>query len=254
MNHLNQVLDTNLVEVHNLHGRSPIVIVCEHASPFIPAELNNLGLAADVLESHAVWDPGARAVAVELAAKLDAVMVAAKTSRLVYDCNRPPGAPDAMAEKSEVVAVPGNADLSAQARAYRTQTYYEPFRAALAAIVDSRSSPVLVTVHSFTPIYHGTQRNMEIGVLHDSDARLADALLATQIAVAPFAVLRNQPYGPEHGVTHTLQEHALPHGYLNVMIELRNDLIADVDTQLEMGGLIADWISQALARLGRASC
>ena len=245
MNHLNQPLDETIVDVRLAHAASSVILVCEHASPHIPARFNDLGLAKQALHSHVVWDPGAFALAEELAERLDATLIAARTSRLVYDCNRPPDAADAMPARSEVVDVPGNADLTAAQKAERINTYYEPFRLAVSQILAGLDAPILVTVHSFTPIYHGALREVEIGVLHDSDARLADALLAT--ADTSHTVRRNKPYGPADGVTHTLKEHALPSGFLNVMLEVRNDLITDEVAQAAMADKLSAWIKRALA-------
>ena len=108
---------------------------------------------------------------------------------------------------------------------------------------------MLVTVHSFTPVYHGRPRAVEIGVLHDADSRLADALLDTAAAHTTADVQRNAPYGPGDGVLHTLHEHALPHGLLNVMLEIRNDPIADAPAQRSMAYMLAGWRSDAFTRV-----
>lgn len=249
MNHSSSTLETDYVQVINPNAQSPIVLVCEHASCFIPAELNNLGLSGDALTSHAAWDPGAMAVAQHLATHLNAKLVSSKVSRLVYDCNRPPTARDAMPEQSELFTIPGNRELSHTERAARVQRYYEPFRTALAQSVAATVEPVIVTIHSFTPIYHGAPRAVEIGVLHDSDSRLADAMLADTPFPAETLVERNEPYGPDHGVTHTLKEHALAGQHLNVMLEIRNDLIKTAQQQEEMARLVNIWITSALDRL-----
>ena len=88
--------------VKNTNGSSSIVIVCEHASSDIPASFNSLGVSQEARKSHAAWDPGALAVAIRLSEQLDAALIAGAVSRLVYDCNRPPDAPDAMPSKSEI--------------------------------------------------------------------------------------------------------------------------------------------------------
>ncbi|SFJ82661.1 N-formylglutamate amidohydrolase [Jannaschia pohangensis] len=245
--------DDDAVNVRVSRGEagSAIVLVCEHASAHIPAALNDLGATPEALRSHVAWDPGAMAVAEHLSQALDAVLVSATVSRLVYDCNRPPTAPDAMPARSEAYELPGNRDLSDAARQARVARYYTPFRDRLAAEVARRSEAIVITVHSFTPVFHGVVRDVEIGILHDSDSRLADAML--QVA-GGHDVRRNVPYGPEDGVTHTLREHAIRHGHLNVMIEVRNDLIADAASQAAMAQTLTGWISRALESLGVAAC
>ena len=254
MNHQDHPLNGNIVEVRDAKASSSVVVICEHASAYIPAEFDNLGLADEMLLSHVVWDPGAMSLAEEIAERLDATLIAAKTSRLVYDCNRPPRAPDAIPARSEVVDVPGNANLSADQKAERVKAYYEPFHTAVAEIIAGIENPILVTVHSFTPIFHGNLRDVEIGILHDSDSRLADALLSTSSANTPRNVRRNEPYGPTDGVTHTLKEHALPQGLLNVMLEVRNDLIASEAEQIAMAKMMSKWLESALAITGTKPC
>lgn len=243
---------SDVVEVHRTEGTAGVVLVCEHASSFIPPELDDLGLRQTDRLSHAAWDPGALAVAKLMSERLDAALVASKVSRLVYDCNRPPEAPDAMPARSEIITVPGNDDLDAAAREDRTERFYEPFRETLAATIAARGAPAIVTIHSFTPIYHGKRRSVEIGLLHDSDTRLADAMLELAADAAPDT-RRNAPYGPEDGVTHTLKEHAIGAGLLNVMVELRNDLIETPEQQARMADLLCDWLTGALDRLGDAA-
>jgi predicted N-formylglutamate amidohydrolase len=254
MNHPDQSSVDSPVEVRNAGSASETVVVCEHASASIPPQFNNLGLSPSALQSHVAWDPGAIELAAKIAARLDAVLVASKISRLVYDCNRPPEAPDAMPALTEVCDVPGNADLSAAQKAERVATYYEPFRATLAAVTGEKSAPVLVTVHSFTPVFHGQKRDVEIGILHDRDTRLADAMLSMATAHTDHAVSRNEPYGPDDGVTHTLKEHALPGGHLNVMLEVRNDLIADEPAQTTMAEMLSNWLSHAITQAEADSC
>ncbi|MFZ5961845.1 N-formylglutamate amidohydrolase [Thalassococcus sp. BH17M4-6] len=238
------------VQIVNPDGSSAVVLVCEHAANTVPAGFAGLGLDDAALQSHVAWDPGAMGVARGLSARLDAVLVAATVSRLVYDCNRPPEAPDAMPARSELTEVPGNAALTQADRALRVQRYYAPFRAALADRISRTREPILVTVHSFTPVYFGKPRETEIGVLFDTDDRLARAMLSTADRHMPRRVAANDPYGPEDGVTHTLREHALPQGHPNVMLEIRNDLIATPSAQDAMARDIADWLVAACASLG----
>ena len=88
-----------------------------------------------------------------------------------------------------------------------------PFRSALSTLLAERGEGILVTIHSFTPVYHGVRRDCEIGVLHDTDARLADAIFAALPSNFPFKLERNVPYSARDGVTHTLATHAVPRGW-----------------------------------------
>lgn len=233
-------------KVENAGGSSPFVLVCEHASPRIPPELNDLGLSQEALCSHIGWDPGAYDTAKHLSSVLDVPLVSSTISRLVYDCNRPPRSDSAMPSVSETTVVPGNTDLSAEEKAGRVDQYYRPFEAAVARTLDEhRTGPILVTIHSFTPVFLGQTREVEIGFLHDSDGRLADALLD----VADwYDVQRNAPYGPSDGVTHTLIRHGVRRGILNVMVEIRNDLLSSPQDCVDMADRLAGWLTPAVVQ------
>ncbi|MDE4134859.1 N-formylglutamate amidohydrolase [Phaeobacter sp. QD34_3] len=241
------------VEVFNADGAGEVVILCEHASHHIPERYQGLGLAETDRTSHAAWDPGARAVSLDLAKALDAPMVASRISRLVYDCNRPPEASSAMPEQSEVIAIPGNVGLSPDAREERVQSVYTPFCTAVSQLLAARKAAgrdtLLVTMHSFTPVYFGAPRAVEIGILHDSDSRLADAMLAEAQRLPHRRIARNDPYGPEDGVTHSLQLHGIKHGLANVMIEVRNDLLRSAEDEARMAEELLTLLRPALAAL-----
>lgn len=241
---------THPVRLENAAGASSAVIVCEHASHFIPPEYDCLGLDCEAALSHAAWDPGALGVTRRLAEVLDAATLTGTISRLVYDLNRPPSAHDATPLKSEQIAVPGNVGLTDADRARRVSDVYVPFQEALKTQLAKTKNPVLITVHSFTPIYHGQPRAVEIGVLHDADTRLADAMLAISDKHTSLNVQRNSPYGPEHGVTHTLREHAIRDGRPNVMLEIRNDLIKTDTQQVHFADMIAAWAAEAFEAIG----
>ncbi len=234
-------------------GGSDILLVCEHASNRVPRALGTLGLAPEILKSHIAWDPGAFPVARFMSELLDATLVSQRFSRLVIDCNRDPGSPDSMRAVSEIYDVPGNVDIPQAERQARIAEIYAPFHdrveAELLAKRERGIAPVIVTMHSFTPVFHGWTREVELGILHDRDARLADAVLDIANRYTGMITRRNEPYGPGEGVMHTVDRHALPHGLLNLMIEVRNDLIATEDDQRRVAAELAGMIRDALDRL-----
>ena len=243
------------VETVNPDGRADVVLICEHAANRIPGALDALGLDRETRISHVAWDPGAAQVARAMADRLDAPLFLQRFSRLVYDCNRPVFADSAVPAVSERYAIPGNDGLDAGARAARQAAIYLPFRDTIAAFVrgriDAGRPPMIVTVHTFTPVFQGSRRTTELGVLHDADARLADAVLALLAADGGLKVRRNDPYGPEDGVTHTLKVQALGHGLPNVMFEIRNDLVADAAQQRAFAERLSRAVTAAQTLLQR---
>lgn len=236
------------VAVERPDGRSPVVVICEHASSRLPERFGDLGLSEDARNSHIAWDPGALAVARGLSRNLDAPLIYQRFSRLIYDCNRPPGSPAAMPEVSEIYDIPGNRQLDSEERRARTDALYLPFHQRIRDLLSRRTAlgmaSVIVTIHSFTPIYNGQYREVELGILHDTDDRLANRMLALTGDASLYRTERNQPYGPQHGVTHTLQLHGVSNHLKNVMIEVRNDLIVDDVGQ----GVMADYLTGLIQR------
>jgi len=247
------------VETVNPDGHADVVLICEHAANRIPEALGDLGVDAETRVSHVAWDPGAAEVARAMAARLDAPLFLQRFSRLVYDCNRPIFADSAVPAVSERYTIPGNDRLDAQARAGRQAAVYLPFRDAIAAFVhrriDAGRPPAIVTVHTFTPEFQGAWRTCELGVLHDADARLANAALAvlaeeSGLAEEPgITVRRNDPYGPADGVTHTLKVQALGLGLPNLMFEIRNDLVTEACGQRAFADRLSRVVTAAHARL-----
>ncbi len=243
-------LDFGTVVHTDLAGNAPkVVLVCEHASNRIPAFLGDMGLGAEARDSHIAWDPGALAVARMMSAELSAPLVHGGVSRLVYDCNRPPEAPGAMPVRSEDYDIPANAQMSDEERQARVHGVYDPFRQALSAVIDRNraSLELLVTIHSFTPIYHGQKRQVELGILHGVDDRFAAAMMATKAVENPYITRLNEPYSAKDGVAHTLDVQALPNGLLNVMIEIRNDLIRTPQQHATVTNCLVPWIKRTLA-------
>ncbi|WP_280546612.1 N-formylglutamate amidohydrolase [Halomonas sp. 11-S5] len=242
------------VEIHNRQANGPVVILCEHASHHIPEPYHDLGLNPAHRCSHAAWDPGARTVAVKLSEMLHAPLVASRISRLVYDCNRPPEAASAMPQRVEIIDVPGNHKLTAAQRSARVEAFYRPFCDAVTSVLVEREAhdipTVLITIHSFTPNFHGRARAVEIGILHDADQRMADAMLAHSQLLPHRRIQRNVPYGPEDGVTHSLKLHGIDNGLANVMIEIRNDLLATREGEDTLARELSQLILPALVTLG----
>src|SRR5258705_2003280 len=150
----------------NGDGRSRYVLVCEHASNQLPKSLGTLGLPESDLQRHIAWDIGAEQVARLLSRLLDAPLLLQRFSRLAYDCNRPPDSTEAMPEISETTHIPGNRHLSSDDRLMRTREIYRPFHATIADLLDHRAAEgtrsLVVTIHSFTPVYKGTPRAVEL--------------------------------------------------------------------------------------------
>lgn len=90
----------------------------------------------------------------------------------------------------------------------------------------------IVTIHSFTPIYRNVPRPWPIGIIHDEDDRIGKPLIAALRKDPALNVGVNEPYSPADRVYYTLERHARPRNAPCVMIELRNNEIADGPAQI----------------------
>ena len=231
------------MEVSRATGGSGFVVVCDHASNYLPASYGTLGLPADDMLRHIAWDPGALPVARGLSAALDAPLVESRVSRLAIDCNRPLDAPDLIPTLSEATRIPGNEGLDAAARAERVALSHAPFHAALERVVSDRIAqgltPALIAIHTFTPVYRGVSRPWHIGIIHDADERLAAPVIAALRRVEGLDVGINQPYSPADRVYYTLERHARARGLPCVMIEIRNDEVRSEQDQKKWTELLS---------------
>jgi predicted N-formylglutamate amidohydrolase len=215
----------------NAGGRSPFLLTCDHYGRLIPAMLGDLGLPEHERKRHIGWDIGIAGVAERMAAALDAHLVAQRYSRLVIDCNRPPEAPSSIPRISEATTVPGNDGLSRDAAASRRELIFDPYHARIEQVIAQRATAgqptVLVSLHSFTPVYAGIARPWHIGTLYQKDTRLPPLLLQYLRAEPDLVVGDNEPYAVSDATDYTIPVHAEARELMNTGIEIRQDLISD---------------------------
>ena len=230
-------------------GRSNFVIVVDHASRRIPRRLNDLGLPASELQRHIAWDIGALGVARQVAAALDAPLVAQNYSRLVIDCNRDPKVPTSIPRTSEAIEIPGNLDLSDADVEVRRAEIFEPYHQRIRALLDERAAAgrptILVAQHSMTNIYHGVPREMHAAVLYNRDRRFAGLVLDSLRRDPALTIADNQPYFVSDETDYTIPRHGEARGLPHVEIELRQDLVGDEAGQAEWAGRITRALQDA---------
>lgn len=218
------------VEAANAAGRSRYVLTCEHASNFIPEEYRALGLPAHELQRHIAWDIGAAAVARRLAALIDAPLFLSGYSRLLIDCNRPVGSETSIPAVSETTDIPGNQGLTAEERERRAQDFYWPFQTAVRDHLDQRKArgreTVIVGIHSFTPVFKGFVRPWHAGILFRKSAAFGEAFVDALTAPG-LVVAANEPYSIDDKSDYTVPVHGEARGLDAVLVEVRQDLIAD---------------------------
>ena len=216
-------------------GRSEFLLVCDHASRQIPRSLGSLGLDDAQLVSHIAWDIGAAGVAKQLSIALDATLLLQGFSRLVIDCNRPPGAATSIPTRSEYVHVAANESLTAAEATARLAEIFTPYHAAISTVLDQRriasARTLLVSIHSFTPVYLGKARPWKVGLMFRKDSRLGHALLELLRQDNDLHAGENEPYAISDNTDYTIPVHGEARGIPHVGIEIRQDLIADAPGQ-----------------------
>lgn len=234
-------------------GASDFLFTADHAGKLIPRSLGNLGVAASDLERHIAWDIGVAGVTEHLSAALDATAVLQNWSRLVIDCNRDPSWPSAMPVLSEFSEIPGNRDLTDAQRTARADAIFYPYHDRIAALIDARAAAgrrtILVAMHSFTPVFKGESRTMEVGILYFKRTRLAEIMLDLLRHEPDLTVEENAPYALTQASDYSIPFHAERRGLEHVEIEIRQDLIATPEGQAEWADRFTRWFTTVLHRL-----
>ncbi len=218
-------------------------LACDHYGRAIPRALGDLGVAASEMERHIAWDIGIAGVASALSKNLDAHLIAQRYSRLVIDCNRPPEAASSIPRISEATTIPGNEGILPAAADARRRHIFEPYHRRIAEVIDRRLRDgvptVLVSLHSFTPVYKGVARPWHIGTLYQRDTRLPPLLLKLLRAEAGLVVGDNEPYAVSDETDYTIPVHGEKRGLMNTGIEIRQDLIAEPAGQKQWADRLA---------------
>jgi predicted N-formylglutamate amidohydrolase len=238
--------------VETVPGRldAGVLFLCDHASNALPPAYGDLGLPAGALDRHIGYDIGAAGVTRALAARFEAPAVLTCFSRLLIDPNRGADDPTLVMKLSDGAIIPGNEKADADEVERRTRLYWTPYRQAAARLAQDMQAagpvPAVVSIHSFTPVWRGAARPWRVGLLWDLDARMAQPLLERLEAAGLGPVGDNEPYdGALKG--DTLYDLATARGLPHVLIELRQDLIADPAGQVDWAGRVAQALAPVLA-------
>lgn len=237
-----------------LHGETRPgrwLVTCDHATNAVPPDIagGDLGLHRTDMERHIAYDVGAYGVAQELGVLLSAPVLAANFSRLVIDPNRGADDPTLLMKLYDGSIIPANRHADTAEIERRMEMCYRPYDAQLDRMTALPHS-VVVSVHSYTRQLRGRDpRPWEVGVLYARDDRLARPLIDLLKAEGDLCVGDNAPYSG-HLPGDAIDRHALRLGRPNVLIELRNDLIADDEGQRHWAARLAPILTRALAQSG----
>lgn len=207
-----------------------LVILADHATNRIPPEYADLGLPAAQLARHIGYDIGIETLTRRLAAATGAPAVLSCFSRLLIDPNRGSDDPTLIMRLSDGAVVPGNARVDAAERERRIARFWRRYDDAVTATIEASMAhgpvPVVLSLHSFTPVWRGVPRPWHVGILWDRDDRLPRRLLDAFAADPALVVGDNEPYS---GILKgdTMYRQATRRGLAHAIVEVRQDLIAD---------------------------
>ena len=241
------------VRLYNAAGPSPFLLVADHAGNAMPRALGRLGLAEAECERHIALDIGIAGLGRLLADALDAMLIRQNYSRLVIDCNRPPGSPTSILDMSELTPVPGNVDLGEASKAARARAIFRPYHDRIEAELDQRRQAgrpaVLIALHSFTPTFRGMARPWHAAVLYHRDPWFPRRLLALLKQEKGLIVGDNEPYSVNDETDYTIPVHGERRGLRHALVEVRQDLIADENGQRHWARVLARLLPQAHAEV-----
>lgn len=235
-------------ELFNAEGGSPFLLIGDHAGSTIPAALGDLGLSAADRLRHIALDIGVYGLGHALARLLEAPFLHQTYSRLVIDCNRDPAHEEAIPASSDGTRISANRDLDEAGKALRVRSIHRPYHAVMADLIAAQTAAgretILLSLHSFTPVLNGEARPWDIGILHwRGRADFALSMLDQLRTMADIVVGDNEPYAMD-ATDYTVPFHAFPKALRYAEIEVRQDLIADIEGQ----ALWAERIAQAARR------
>ena len=228
------------------------LITCDHATNRVPEWIQggSLGIAAADMARHIAYDVGAAGLAANLAGILDAPAIFSDFSRLVIDPNRGEDDPTLLMRLYDGTVIPANKHAGPAERERRLNALHRPYHAALEQIAARHQNRCICAIHSFTPQLRGRPpRPWHVGILYShKDERLGPAMVRA-CREEGWITGDNQPY-LGHLDGDSIDRHALAQNRPNLLIEVRNDLIATPQGQAEWAANLAPVITRVLTTAG----
>lgn len=207
-------------------AESPFLLIADHASNHVPADID-LGIDAALLRQHIAIDIGVAELGRALCAALGCPGILGNISRLVVDLNREEDAAHIIPTESDGHAIPGNM-LSPAARQARIDRYWRPYHARISGQIRTQRPQLLISLHSFTPRLEtrpDDARPWQVGILYNEDDRAARQAIPA-LAAAGVIVGDQEPYSGKL-LNATMNRHGEANGIAYLGLEMRQDLIGN---------------------------
>ena len=217
---------------------------CEHASNHLPSDVPKNERDDFFLQTHWGIDIGAAQVLRHLSDFSQSEGILATHSRLWMDLNRASSRSDIIRLETEGHFLSFNQNLHPDQIRERFEKVYYPFHQAFDQMVKARlNNPqpvILLSIHSFTPIWEGCLRSMDMGVLFDDWAALAHTFKDLLVQQEFFTEL-NQPYTGKNGLMYSVQQPGRKYNIPHLELEINQALISTPERCLHIAQKI--WLA-----------
>ncbi|MGC6509224.1 MAG: N-formylglutamate amidohydrolase [Myxococcota bacterium] len=236
------------VEIYGNSKNPRLIMTCEHASKRIPFEHSLSLQEQQIVNDHWGWDIGISELTKQLCHNLDALSIHARFSRLVCDANRDPSHPTLVLEKADGVDLSFNPSSPELAQS-RLDHFHVPYHDKLDQLLRQNLShkPILLSMHSFTPVWNHQLRQMDIGVLFDKEAPLNQNLY--QALCSSFFTAQNQPYSGKHGMMYSATRHGQNHQLPYLELEVNQHLLSTAERIRQVANAMTPCLSLWLSEL-----
>jgi len=234
--------------------RAPFVLTCEHARGQLPPGVRASRADRAVLRTHFGWDIGAWGLTREIARRLGTGATGGRWSRLWIDLNRPAGDPMLVRRDVEGHALSWNAGIDEREidRRYggTHTTYHQEIDREIAHRLSRDVRPVLLAIHTYTPVWNGRPRGFDAGVLYDENRREATILVAA-LRRSGLEVRYNQPYSGKRGLMYSIDRHGRHHRLPCLELEINQGLLTSARREAVLARVVAGGLREIEHRTRR---
>ncbi len=224
-----------------------ILFLADHASNYIPKEYKNLGLSKKLVNSHIAYDIGIKDITLSLSKLKNSFCILGQYSRLLIDLNRDINDPTIIPEIIDKKLIFGNFNLKKSERKNRVENIYKKYHSNIQKLIKEKKINVIISLHSFNPVFKRKKRNIQIGVLSNSDRSLSNKFLEN-LFKTNYIIGDNEPYRGNL-VGDSMHKHGLKNNIFHSLIEIRNDLIRNSSQIEKMSSILSNVITNSLKNI-----
>jgi predicted N-formylglutamate amidohydrolase len=188
-----------------------VLVTCEHASQRLPDGVTLPAADSHLLDTHWSLDLGAEDCVRDLlqaadgGVELQVCALLSRCSRLLVDVNRPVDSETLIRTTADGRSIQLNSQLSPHDFEDRVCRFHAPYHAQLQRLRAAFAPQVALSIHSFTPLYEGQRRELEVGVLYrrQEDAEAA-RLLLERFRQSGLKAELNEPWSGMRGFMHAM--------------------------------------------------